>query len=79
MLDAASPEPGCRVQIQCDSCSKWRPLPPGVKPSSSALVWTCQMHPWPSEQGCAQAQDPLAFCPITQLAGALPLHAAVLC
>ena len=66
--NAAPPEPGWPVQVQCDSCSKWRQLPPSFQLD---LVWTCQMHPCPSEQSCAKAQDSLAFCPITQLAGGL--------
>ena len=56
-------------QVQCDTCSKWRQLPPGFPAANLGPVWTCAMHPWPSQRSCNLAQSNLAYAPITQLAG----------
>ena len=43
---------------QCDTCSKWRRLPPGHEPSEDAL-WECLMSPERSRNTCEAAEEVL--------------------
>ena len=44
---------------QCDKCSKWRRLPPGLEPSEDAY-WECSMNPKRSLNTCEAAEEEMA-------------------
>ncbi|KAI8470158.1 MAG: SNF2 family N-terminal domain-containing protein [Monoraphidium minutum] len=66
------------VWVQCDTCHKWRRLPPGAAAPAGGGLWHCWQHPAPAAAaaGCGAPQEPddagaaYASCPGFVAAGA---------
>lgn len=53
--------------VQCDTCQKWRKLPPNME-DALGEVWTCNMNKWAPNGGSCEdpedAEDPIAVLPV---------------
>ena len=43
--------------VQCERCSKWRRLPPGVPAPKASTEWVCAFHPDPNWNDCNYAEE----------------------
>ncbi|XP_068235310.1 myb-like protein X [Palaemon carinicauda] len=43
--------------VQCDSCSKWRKLPPNVDPASLPPKWTCEVNYNENQNTCSAPEE----------------------
>ncbi|KAH9255766.1 hypothetical protein BASA81_006160 [Batrachochytrium salamandrivorans] len=54
--------------VQCDTCQKWRKLPPNME-DALGEVWTCNMNKWAPNGGSCDdpedAEDPIAVLPVS--------------
>ncbi|XP_032886489.1 MORC family CW-type zinc finger protein 4-like isoform X2 [Amblyraja radiata] len=44
--------------VQCETCMKWRKLPPDVDPESLPENWYCNMNPDPKFRDCSIPEEP---------------------